>query len=171
MPNFYSPTGNAEVWKVQPDGYFTLQEWSELHPPVIDVPDEITLDELKEAKTAEIQGISNELFNQMQEGYTLGEIASFERQKLGAKDILAGRSTEDSAYVTAIALERAKGSSTKFTPTDLAKKIIANVVEAEQAMTSLLGYQQRLEVAVREATTKEQVEAIVWNELDVKETS
>lgn len=32
MPNFYSPTGNFEVWKTKPDGYYTEQEWKELHP-------------------------------------------------------------------------------------------------------------------------------------------
>lgn len=32
MPSFYSPTGNIEVWKEKPAGYFTPDEWFELHP-------------------------------------------------------------------------------------------------------------------------------------------
>lgn len=32
MPKFYSPSGNFEVWDTKPSGYFTEQEWAELHP-------------------------------------------------------------------------------------------------------------------------------------------
>ena len=30
---YVSPEGNAEVWEVKPEGYYTLEEWEELHPP------------------------------------------------------------------------------------------------------------------------------------------
>ena len=49
--NFYSPTGNFEVWREKPDGYFTSDEWAELHPATVV---EVSLEELKEAKKAEI---------------------------------------------------------------------------------------------------------------------
>jgi hypothetical protein len=29
---YYSPTGNLEVWDTKPDGYYTEEEWQELHP-------------------------------------------------------------------------------------------------------------------------------------------
>jgi hypothetical protein len=29
---YYSPDGNLEVWDKKPDGYFTEEEWAELHP-------------------------------------------------------------------------------------------------------------------------------------------
>lgn len=32
MAKFYSPTGNLEVWDEKPDGYYTVDEWEELHP-------------------------------------------------------------------------------------------------------------------------------------------
>lgn len=32
MPKYYSPTGNFEVWADKPKGYYTEQEWAELHP-------------------------------------------------------------------------------------------------------------------------------------------
>jgi hypothetical protein len=32
MPKYYSPTGNYEVWDEKPEGYFTLEEWKQLHP-------------------------------------------------------------------------------------------------------------------------------------------
>lgn len=51
MPNFYSPSGNFEVWNEKPDGYFTPDEWAELNPtPII----EISLEALKEIKKYEI---------------------------------------------------------------------------------------------------------------------
>ena len=38
MAKFYSPTGNIEVWAQKPDGYYTEEEWAELHPPTPYVP-------------------------------------------------------------------------------------------------------------------------------------
>jgi hypothetical protein len=32
MGRFYSPKGNYEVWAEKPDGYYTYEEWKELHP-------------------------------------------------------------------------------------------------------------------------------------------
>jgi Skp family chaperone for outer membrane proteins len=29
---YYSPEGNIEVWDKKPDGYYTVEEWQELHP-------------------------------------------------------------------------------------------------------------------------------------------
>ena len=29
---YYSPTGNLEVWDEKPQGYYTEEEWAELHP-------------------------------------------------------------------------------------------------------------------------------------------
>lgn len=51
MPSFYSPTGNFEIWQEKPDGYFTTEEWAELHPAPTAY---ISLEELKDAKKAEI---------------------------------------------------------------------------------------------------------------------
>lgn len=52
MPNFYSPTGNYEVWTEKPDGYYTAEEWSELHPIEVAVPD---LETVRESALAEIK--------------------------------------------------------------------------------------------------------------------
>jgi hypothetical protein len=32
MPKYYSPEGNIEVWNEKPEGYYTVEEWQELHP-------------------------------------------------------------------------------------------------------------------------------------------
>jgi hypothetical protein len=46
MPKYYSPEGNIEVWAEKPQGYYTVEEWQELHPPTPYVP---TVDEQIEA--------------------------------------------------------------------------------------------------------------------------
>ena len=40
---YYSPDGNLEVWDEKPEGYFTEEEWQELHPAP--EPPEPTVDE------------------------------------------------------------------------------------------------------------------------------
>lgn len=32
MGRYYSPQGNFEVWDTKPDGYYTFEEWKQLHP-------------------------------------------------------------------------------------------------------------------------------------------
>ena len=38
MAKYYRPDGNLEVWDTKPNGYYTEEEWAELHPPVPYVP-------------------------------------------------------------------------------------------------------------------------------------
>lgn len=49
MATFYNPEGNAEVWDIKPDGYYTPEEWAALHPPPVP-----TLEELRENKMSEM---------------------------------------------------------------------------------------------------------------------
>jgi len=51
MPNFYSPTGNYEVWEEKPDGYFTEEEWEAIKPP----PQPPTVDDMQAVVKAAIQ--------------------------------------------------------------------------------------------------------------------
>jgi hypothetical protein len=50
MATYYNPNGNPEVWDTKPDGYYTVEEWQELHPPVPYVP---TKEEQLNALTSE----------------------------------------------------------------------------------------------------------------------
>ncbi|SHI61550.1 hypothetical protein SAMN02745671_01158 [Anaerovibrio lipolyticus DSM 3074] len=43
MPKYYSPDGNIEVWEQKPEGYYTVEEWQELHPAP--APPEPSIDE------------------------------------------------------------------------------------------------------------------------------
>lgn len=50
MAKYYSPAGNIEVWDEKPDGYYTVEEWQEMHPIPPYIP---TKDEKIEALDAE----------------------------------------------------------------------------------------------------------------------
>lgn len=52
MAKYYNPNGNIEVWDKKPQGYYTVEEWEDLHPPVPYVP---TKEEQIAALTAEYQ--------------------------------------------------------------------------------------------------------------------
>ena len=62
MPKYYSPDGNIEVWKQKPNGYYTIEEWQELHPAPL--PPEPSIDEqlaeLDAQYNAEIIRLGNE---------------------------------------------------------------------------------------------------------------
>ena len=64
MAKYYSPDGNIEVWDTKPDGYFTVEEWEELHPYVPPVPTKeeklAALDAQYDADKAEIVKYFNE---------------------------------------------------------------------------------------------------------------
>ena len=50
MATYYNPNGNPEVWDKKPEGYYTVEEWQELHPYIPPAP---TRDEQIAALTAE----------------------------------------------------------------------------------------------------------------------
>jgi hypothetical protein len=59
MPNFYSPSGNFEVWETKPNGYFSESEWAIAHPAP--APVEPSPEELKQARIADILAQLDEL--------------------------------------------------------------------------------------------------------------
>ena len=125
---------------------------------------QIPMDELRAEKIHEIQQASNSAIASMTAGYTVGEVQSFEQQRRGAADILAGNTeTEDAQYVAALAAARAAAGDEGMTALELAGRITANATAAEQATIAILGLQQGLEVRARVATTPEELEAIVWS--------
>ena len=124
----------------------------------------LTFEQLKAAKISEIQQSSNSAIASMTVGYTVGEVQSFEQQRRGAADILAGNTgTEDAQYVAALAAARAASGDEGMTAFELAGRIAANAAAAAQATIAILGLQQGLEVRARAATTPEELEAIVWS--------
>ena len=54
MAKYYSPAGNIEVWDEKPQGYYTVEEWQEMHPYIPPTPtkeeqiEELTLEYMQE---------------------------------------------------------------------------------------------------------------------------
>ena len=126
---------------------------------------QIPMEELRAEKIHEIQQASNSAIAAMTAGYTVGEVQSFEQQRRGAADIVAGNTeTEDAQYVAALAAARAAAGDEGMTALELAGRIAANAAAAAQATIAILGMQQGLEVRARAATTPEELESIRWEE-------
>ena len=125
---------------------------------------QIPVEELRAEKISEIQQASNSAIAAMTAGYTVGEVQSFEQQRRGAADLLAGNTeTEDAQYVAALAAARAAAGDSSITALELAGRIAENAAAAAQATIAILGMQQGLEVRARAATTPEELEGIVWS--------
>ena len=135
---------------------YTAEEYV---PPA---PPEPTLEQLKAEKARAIQNRSNTLMEQISDGYTDGEIKTFEQQNLGALDILNGTyDSENAMFVISLLKNRlAKADVTNEEITAFATKIRTNYTNASAYTSLVVGTQQHLELLVREAETKEEVEAI-----------
>ena len=135
---------------------YTAEEYV---PPT---PPEPTLEQLKAEKARAIQDRSNTLMEQISDGYTDGEIKTFEQQNLGALDILNGTyNSENAMFVIALLKNRlAKTDVTNEEIIAFANKIRTNYTNASAYTSLVVGTQQHLELLVREAETKEEVEAI-----------
>lgn len=142
---------------------YTAEEYV---PPT---PPEPTLDEVKVQKARAIQDRSNMLMKQISDGYSDGEIKTFEQQNLGALDILNNNfDTENAQFV--ISLLKVRINNTDPSNDDIvtfANRIRTNYTNASAYTSLVVGIQQHLELLVREATTKEEVEAIDSNFMPV----
>lgn len=142
---------------------YTAEEYV---PPT---PPEPTLDEVKAQKARAIQDRSNILMKQISDGYSDGEIKTFEQQNLGALDILNSNfDTENAQFV--ISLLKVRINNTNPSNDDIvtfANRIRTNYTNASAYTSLVVGIQQHLELLVREATTKEEVEAIDSNFMPV----
>lgn len=146
---------------------YTAEEYV---PPT---PPEPTLAQVKVEKAKAIQDRSNILMKQISNGYSDGEIKTFEQQNLGALDILSGNfNTENAIFVIALLKVRLnKAEPTAEEITEFANKIRTNYTNASAYTSLVVGTQQHLELLVREAETKEDVDAIDANFAPVSPTA
>lgn len=146
---------------------YTAEEYV---PPT---PPEPTLAQVKVEKAKAIQDRSNILMRQISDGYSDGEIKTFEQQNLGALDILSGNfNTENAIFVIALLKVRLnKAEPTAEEITEFANKIRTNYTNASAYTSLVVGTQQHLELLVREAETKEDVNAIDANFAPVAPTA
>ena len=70
MATYYSPEGNPEVWDEKPNGYYTEEEWAELHPYVPPVP---TKEEKLAALDADYMAQKSELVEQYTDAQIHGD--------------------------------------------------------------------------------------------------
>ena len=70
MAKYYSPDGNIEVWDTKPEGYYTVEEWQKLHPPVIPEP---TTDEKLDALDAQYESDKERLRKAYQDALMYGD--------------------------------------------------------------------------------------------------
>lgn len=156
-----SPKGTTRrVEEFQPDYNLWLERGNIPTEEAYVAPD---IEFVRTTKIIEIQSMSNKAIAELELGYTQGEIKSFDRQRQGALDIIAGNTTTpDAQYVAALAAARSAAGDTECTTESLANKIKENVDTATAYTISILGKQQGLEAKVRVATTIEEIELIVW---------
>lgn len=97
MPKYYSPEGNLEVWEEKPEGYYTVEEWQELHPAP--APPEPTTEEKIEALDRQYNSDKAILMSQ----YTEADIDGDEELKTSVKaELVALREQYDKDYAEII---------------------------------------------------------------------
>lgn len=84
MGKYYSPSGNFEVWDTQPDGYFTEEEWAELHPPTPYVP---TKEEKLAALESDYRNQKQELINQYTDDMLHGDEEAMADEKAAMESL------------------------------------------------------------------------------------
>jgi hypothetical protein len=84
MPKYYSPTGNYEVWDEKPDGYYTYEEWKELHPPTPYVP---TKEEKLAALESDYRNQKQELINQYTDDMLHGDEEAMAEEKAAMEEL------------------------------------------------------------------------------------
>lgn len=93
MPKYYSPDGNIEVWEEKPQGYYTVEEWEEMHPAP--APPEPTTEEKIEALDHQYNSDKAILMSQ----YTEADIDGDEELKTSVKaELVALREQYDKDY-------------------------------------------------------------------------
>lgn len=150
MGKYYSPDGNFEVWDTKPDGYYTEEEWAELHPAP-----EPPLDEVKATKISELKGIRD-----------AKEVEPITTDK-GTFDYDA--KSRDRLAIARQALEDADGAETitwttadnQRVPLGIADFAAINAAAATRSNALHVTYNE-LKARVNAATTAADVRAVEW---------
>lgn len=150
MSTFYSPDGNAEVWGVKPDGYYTPEEWAALHPPP-----KPTLEEVRESKLSELAYS----FNQRVSGFittTGGYKMQFDTtdaiKMQGAIQLLEATGATE-GYLT-----QADDSTVYNVPLDTMKAVL---IEMMTAFAACHARKQELRALINSSETAEDLDEIV----------
>ena len=122
---YYSPEGNAEIWKKKPSGYFTVEEWNAKVTAEAAIAKEeadrayLTYANMMHDKTEEINTKFTRAMDALTGQYPKEEMDTFTMQETAARSFLAG-SSEYVDYLTKLA------DSREVTVPSLVTKILAN---------------------------------------------
>lgn len=157
MPTFYSPSGNAEIWEEQPDGYITQEEWDAARAAEEVAAEAERLAEYNKPENARVRK-----YAEINEGcqaalaaltatYPDRELLTFDKQEAEARAYLSDPSSATTPILTAIAQGR------DMPVDELAQKIIAKADAFALASGALIGqrqwYEDALESLGPDATT------------------
>jgi hypothetical protein len=85
MAKYYNPQGNIEVWENKPKGYYTVEEWQELHPAPL--PPEPTKEEKIAQLDSDYQSQKSELISQYTDDMLHGDTDAMESDKQAMVDL------------------------------------------------------------------------------------
>lgn len=85
MGKYYSPQGNIEVWDEKPQGYYTVEEWQEMHPAP--EPPEPTKEEKLAQLDADYATQKQELISQYTDDMLHGDTDAMESDKQAMVDL------------------------------------------------------------------------------------
>lgn len=116
----------------------------------------------KERKKASVISYYDGIMAVTKQGYSQGEIDTWQLQAQGAEDLLAGNTdTEAAKFVAALAQARQAAGDTQMTPEYLAQRIKVNAAAAAALQVPVMGKQGAEWAAADRATTQEELDAIV----------
>ena len=147
MPVYISPGGKPEIHREKPDGYYTKEEWINMHPEV--------LKKVKAAKIAEIVDARNNAIDQEGAPY---KGFHFYSDKGSKSDVLFALSAYEMIGHLEPFWKAMDGIFPINTPEDLIgiATAIGNHVAAQYAKEFQISAQ------INEAITVEQINAITW---------
>lgn len=118
----------------------------------------IPLSVQKEQKSEAIRAQADAIANAYRQGYSESEQDTWSRQEKGAKDLTddPDSATDEAEWVRLLATTRG------LTVEQQVAKITAAVRVANHTAALILGTQQRLEDEIRNATTQDELDNIVW---------
>jgi len=155
MPSFYSPTGNYEIWKKKPKGYFTEEAWLEKNPPILP-----TLEEVKEAKIKEI----NTTRNTLEQGGFNFKGSRFDSDQISYMRLLGASQTAQTSLASGVPYSVDWTLQDNTTLTMNAQDMIEIIPTFAVYSNELHQKASMLKTEIEDATTIEEVSAIRWND-------
>ena len=135
---YYSPDGNAEIWKSKPAGYYTVAAWEakckaeEALAKEIAEREAFTFANMHEQKLQEISTKFNTAMGVLLRKYPEAEATTFVTQEAAAKSFMTG-SSEYIPYLTLLAEHR------EISVPELVAKILKNASDYNTYTASIIG--------------------------------